>query len=69
MTDQPYDHTITEMLQTAAELITLKPQDQWASWVMFLLSELQSITPAQSYADLLTQLEGTVAGQLAELAS
>ena len=69
MTDQPYDHTITEMLQTAAELITLKPQDQWAPWVMFLLSELQSITPVQSYVDLLTQLEGAVAGQLAELAS
>ena len=69
MTTQPYDHVITEMLQTAAELITLKPKEEWASWVMFLLSELQSITPAQGYGDLLAQLEGAIAGQRAELAS
>ncbi len=61
MTNQPYDHTITEMLQTAAELITLKPKDEW--------SELQSITPAQSYVDLLAQLQEAIAGQLAELAN
>lgn len=69
MTNQPYDHTLTEMLQTAAELITLKPKDEWASWVQFLLSELQSITPAQSYVDLLAQVQEAIAGQLAELAS
>lgn len=69
MTDQPYDHTITEMLQTAAELITLKPKADWPAWVMFLLSELQSITPAQSYVDLLAQVQEAIAGQLAELAS
>jgi hypothetical protein len=69
MTNQPYDHTITEMLQTAAELITLKPQGEWPSWVMFLLTEIQSITPAQSYTDLLAQLQEGIAGQLAELAS
>ncbi len=62
-------HTITEMLQTAAELITLKPKDEWASWIQFLLSELQSITPAQSYVDLLAQLQEAIAGQLAELAN
>ncbi len=69
MTTQPYDHTITEMLQTAAELITLKPMGDWSSWVMFLLTEIKSITPAQSYADLLAQLQEGVAGQLAEIAS
>lgn len=69
MTDQPYDHTITEMLQTAAELITLKPKGDWTSWVLFLLSEIQSITPAQSYVDLLAQVQEAITGQLAELAS
>jgi hypothetical protein len=57
------------MLQTAAELITLKPKGEWTSWVMFLLTEIQSITPAQSYTDLLAQLQEGIAGQLAELAS
>lgn len=69
LTTLPYDHTITGMLQTAAELITLKPKGDWPSWVMFLLTELQSITPAQSYADLLAQLQEGIDGQLAEMAS
>lgn len=69
MTNQPYDHTLTEMLQTAAELITLKPKDEWSAWIQFLLSELQSITPAQGYIDLLAQVQEAVAAQLAELAS
>lgn len=69
MTSQPYDHTITEMLQTAAELITLKPKSEWPSWVLFLLTEIKSITPVQSYADLLAQLQEGIAGQLAEIAS
>ena len=69
MTTAPYDHTITEMLQTAAELITLKPKDEWPPWVMFLLSEMKSIMPAQGYADLLAQVQEAIAGQLAELAS
>ena len=29
MTNQPYDSKITEMLQTVAELITLKPKGEW----------------------------------------
>jgi len=69
MTNPPYDHTITEMLQTAAELITLKPKSEWMPWVLFLLSEMKSVMPAASYADLLAQLQETIAGQLAELAS
>lgn len=69
MATQPYDHTITEMLQTAAELVTLKPKGEWAPWVMFLLSEMKSIMPAQSYTDLLAQVQEAIAGQLAELAS
>lgn len=69
MTTQPYDRTITEMLQTAAELITLKPKGDWPSWVMFLPTESQSVTPAQRYADLLAQLREGIAGQLAGMAS
>jgi len=69
MTNQPYDSKITEMLQTVAELITLKPKGEWTPWMLFLLSEMKSILPPQSYTDLLAQLEEAIAGQLAELAS
>lgn len=69
MTSQPYDPTITEMLQTVAELIALKPKDQWIAWLQFLLTELESVLPAQGYADLLVQLQEAAARQLAELAS
>ncbi len=69
MSNQPYDHTITEMLQTVAELIALKPANEWSGWVLFLLAEMKSVTPAQGYAGLLAQLQEAIAGQLAELAS
>lgn len=69
MTTNLYDPTITETLQTVAELIALKPKDQWAAWILFLLEELQGVMPAQGYASLLAQLQEEVARQLAELAS
>jgi hypothetical protein len=69
MTNQPYDAKITETMQTVAELIALKPKSEWTPWVLFLLSELQAILPAQSYADMLAQLQEAIAGQLAQLAS
>ncbi len=69
MTNPPYDHTITEMLQTAAELVSLKPKSDWAPWALFFLTEMQSVLPAQGYADMLAQLQEAIAGQLAELAS
>lgn len=68
-TDKPYDHTITETLQTVAELIALKPKGEWTAWLLFLLAELKSVLPAQGYTDLLAQLQEEIAGQLAELAS
>lgn len=69
MTTKLYDPTITETLQTVAELIALKPKDEWASWILFLLNEMQAMTPAQGYAGLLAQLQEELARQLAELAS
>lgn len=69
MNSKPYDHTITETLQTVAELIALKPKSEWAPWLLFLLSEIESVVPAAGYADLLAQLQEAIAGQLAELAS
>jgi hypothetical protein len=69
MTNQPYDPKITETLQTVAELIALKPKSEWTPWLLFLLAEMQSILPAQGYADLLAQLQEALASQLAELAS
>ena len=69
MSNQPYDHVLTEMLQTASELLVQKPDAEWLFWTTFLLTEIQSIAPAQSYIDLLAQLQEAIAGQLAELAS
>ncbi len=69
MSNIPYDPKITETLQTVAELITLKPETEWSAWVLFLLTEMKSVLPAQSYADLLAQLQEAIAGQLSELAS
>ncbi len=69
MTTQPYDSKITETLQTVAELITLKPKSEWTPRMLFLLSEMKSVLPPQSYADLLAQLQEAIASQLAELAS
>lgn len=69
MTTTLYDPTITETLQTVAELIALKPKDEWAVWIQFLLNEMRAMVPAQGYAGLLAQLQEELARQLAELAS
>lgn len=69
MTSTPYDHTITESLQTVAELIALKPKQEWAAWVLFLLAEMKTILPEQGYTDLVAQVQEDLARQLAELAS
>jgi len=57
MATVPYDHTITEMLQTAAELIGLKPKEEQVQWVLFLLGEMKSFLSKQDYADLLTGIQ------------
>ena len=57
MATVPYDHTITEMLQTAAELIGLKPKEEQVQWVLFLLEEMKSFLPKQDYTDLLTGIQ------------
>ncbi len=69
MSNLPYDPKITETLQTVAELIGLKPKDEWSAWVLFLLTEMKSVVPTQSYTDLLAQLQEAIAAQLSELAS
>ncbi len=48
MATVPYDHTITEMLQTAAELIGLKPKEEQVQWVLFLLREMKSFRPSKT---------------------
>lgn len=65
----PYDHTITEMLQTAAELIGLKPKAEQPLWVLFLLNELKSMTPQRQYTAILTAVQEEIARQLAEFES
>ncbi len=57
MATVPYDHTLTEMLQTAAELIGLKPKEEQVQWVLFLLEEMKSLSPKQDYADLLIGIQ------------
>ncbi len=42
----PYDHVITENLQTSAELvINTRPDSERAEWVAFLLNEMQALLP------------------------
>jgi len=43
MATVPYDHTITEMLQTVAELICLKPKEERVQWIVFFLKEIESM--------------------------
>ena len=57
MATVPYDHTITEMLQTAAELIGLKPKEEQVQWVLFLLEEMKSLSSKQDYTDLLAGIQ------------
>ena len=57
MATVPYDHTLTEMLQTAAELIGLKPKEEQVQWVLFLLEEMKSLSSKQDYADLLIGIQ------------
>jgi len=57
MATVPYDHTITEMLQTAAELIGLKPKEEQVQWVLFLVEEMKSLSSKQDYADLLIGIQ------------
>ena len=65
MATVPYDHTITEMLQTAAELIGLKPKEEQVQWVLFLLGEMRSFLSKQDYVDLLTGIQEGVTKDLA----
>ena len=53
MTTFPYDHVLTENMQTSAELILMRPQEEWSRWVQFLLAELESDLPAEQYSQLL----------------
>jgi len=57
MATVPYDHTITEMLQTAAELIGLKPKEEQVLWVLFLLEEMKAFLSKQDYVDLLAGIQ------------
>jgi hypothetical protein len=65
MSKTPYDPTITDMLQTAAELIALKPTQEHSQWLLFLLEELKSMLSKQGYVDLLIALQEETGSQLA----
>jgi hypothetical protein len=61
-----YDHTLTEMLQTAAELIVIKPKEEQGQWVLFLLGEIKSLLPKQDFQQFLAVVQEDVARQAAE---
>jgi hypothetical protein len=65
MATVPYDHTLTEMLQTAAELIVLKPKEEQVQWVLFLLSEMKALLPPERHTELLTAIYEDLGRQLA----
>ncbi len=65
MPTTPYDPTITEMLQTAAELIALKPAQEQSQWLFFMLGEMKSMLSPQRYQDLLIALQEEAGTQLA----
>ena len=65
MTKVPYDPAITDHLQLAAELIALKPSgSEQVEWVVFLLTEMESMLKPDAYAALLTQLQERMASRL-----
>jgi hypothetical protein len=65
MSNDPYDPTITEMLQTVAELIALKPAQEHSQWLIFMLGEMKSMLSRQGYVDLLIALQEEASSQLA----
>lgn len=65
MANVPYDHTITEMLQTAAELIGLKPKEERVQWMIFFLQEMQSMQPKAVNTAFLQELQESIATRLA----
>lgn len=65
MSTPPYDHVITENLQTSAELILQKPQEEWSAWVQFLLTELESNLEAEQTTALLQDVQSLIGQRLA----
>lgn len=63
--DLPYDHVLTENLQTSAEFILMKPQEEWSGWVKFLLTELDSHLEPEATTKLLQDVQALVANRLA----
>lgn len=65
MANFPYDHVITESLQTAAELIVkTRPVTERADWAAFLLNEMQAVLPEGDRDGLLEQVQERIAGRL-----
>ena len=60
MSEVPYDHTITEMLQTASELVMLKPASERVPWVVFLLQEMGTMFKPPEYDQFLSDLQEAI---------
>jgi hypothetical protein len=64
MTAIPYDHVLTENLQTSAEFILMKAPEEWAGWVKFLVTELESHLEPELSTQLLQELQALIAERL-----
>ncbi|MCB0242943.1 MAG: hypothetical protein KDI12_05995 [Anaerolineae bacterium] len=61
----PYDHVITENLQTSAELvINTRPDVERVEWVAFLLNEMQGLLPDDEMTSLLELVQTRITGRL-----
>ena len=66
MTQAPYDHNLTDVLQTSAEYIALKPTwDERASWITFLLQELETFYKKEEFTSFLADLQEQIANRIA----
>ncbi|MCA9870292.1 MAG: hypothetical protein KDI03_00475 [Anaerolineae bacterium] len=61
----PYDHVITENLQTSAELIVnTRPKEERVDWVAFLMNEMLSIITPEHGQKLLEDVQARIGDRL-----
>ncbi|MCS6845009.1 MAG: hypothetical protein NZ528_11925 [Caldilineales bacterium] len=61
----PYDPTLTQSLQIAAELVCLKPLAERVEWVAFFLHEIESTSTPAAARLMLEKLQQRLANRLA----
>ena len=65
---QLYDPDLTQWLQLSGEYIAgVRPVDERADWVLFLLAEIKAQLPQEEYVELLGELATTIRSNLDKL--